>query len=212
MRLLRNLLKLADCHVYSQNSEDVIYANNRYVALHSDAAGEKTITLPGNYAVYDVFEKQFVSMDTDTITYYSDANDTHIFRLTTPNTYAVTARIKEGKGTLSAPGLTELAPGASYSLTVQAEQGYEVSSVLVNGEPAELQDNILAIDGVDENAVIEVKFNKLPEMVAVTEYIDELTILPWWAAILILAALCAAVWGTSRGVKALQRKLEEGGY
>ncbi|MBQ6832644.1 MAG: beta-galactosidase [Oscillospiraceae bacterium] len=212
VRLLRNMLKLADCHVYSQSSEDVIYSNNHYVALHSDAAGEKTITLPGNYAVYDVFEEQFVSMNTNTVTFYNAANDTHIFRLTTPDTYAVTARVKSGKGTLSAPGLTEVAPGESYSLTVTPEEGYEVSSVMLNGEAVELQDNVLSVDAVNENNVIEVKFNKLPEMVAITEYVQELIILPWPAAIAILAVLSAAIWGISRGVKALRRKFEEGGY
>ena len=212
VRLLRNLLKLADCHVYSQNSEDVIYANNHYVALHSDAAGEKTITLPGNYAVYDVFEKRFVSMDTNTITFYNEANDTHLFRLTTPNTYAVTARIKAGKGTVSAPGLTELAPGQRYSLTVTPEEGYEVSSVTVNGQQVQLLDNVLNVDAVNENTVIEVKFNKMPEMVAVTEYVEELIILPWPAAIAIMAVMGVGIWGITRGVKAIRRKFEEGGY
>ncbi len=212
VRLLRNMLKLADCHVYSESNEDVIYANNHYVALHSDAAGEKTITLPGNYAVYDVFEEKFISMDTNTITYYNEANDTHIFRLTTPNTYAVTARIKGGKGALSDPGLKELSPGESYNLTVTPDSGYEVASVLVNGEPTALQDNVLSMDAVNENTVIEVKFNKLPQMVEVTEYVQELIILPWPAAIGILAVLCVGIWGITRGVKALRRKLEEGGY
>ena len=212
VRLLRNLLKLSGCHIYSENSEDVIYSNNHYVALHSDAAGEKTITLPGNYAVYDVFEGQFVSMNTNTITFRNAANDTHIFRLTTPNTYAVTARIKAGKGTVSAPGLTELAPGQRYSLTVTPEAGYEVSSVMVNGQQVQLLDNVLNVDAVNENTVIEVKFNKMPEMVAVTEYVEELIILPWPAAIAILAVLAVATWGITRGVKAIRRKLEEGGY
>ena len=212
VRLLRNLLELAGCHIYSENSEDVIYSNNHYVALHSNASGEKTITLPGNYAVYDVFEKQFVSMNTNTITFQNAANDTHIFRLTTPNTYAVTARLKSGKGTLSAPGLTEVSPGQSYSLTITPEEKYEVASVLVNGQLAELQDGVLSIDAVNENTVIEVKFNKMPEMVAVTEYVEELVILPWPAAIGILAVLVVAIWGITRGVKAIRRKFEEGGY
>jgi len=212
VRLLRNLLKLADCHIYSENSEDVVYANNHYVALHSDAAGEKTIKLPGNYAVYDVFEEKFISMDTNTVTYYNEASDTHIFRLTTPNTYAVTARIKGGKGALSDPGLKELSQGESYSLTVTPDAGYEVASVMVNGQPAQLQENELSIDAVNENTVIEVKFNKMPEMVEVTEYVQELIILPWPAAIGILAVLSVAIWGITRGVKALRRKIEEGGY
>ena len=162
--------------------------------------------------MYDVFEEKFVSMDTNTIQYYNEANDTHIFRLTTPNTYAVTARIKSGKGTVSSPGLTELAPSAGYELTVTPDQGYEVSSVLVNGQPVTLQDNALVLDAVNENTVIEVKFNKLPELVAVTEYVEELIVLPWPVSILLLAVLSAAIWGISKGVRALRRKLEEGGY
>ena len=212
VKLLRNLLKLADCHIYSDNSEDVIYANNHYVALHSGASGEKTIYLDGNYAVYDVFEEKFISMDTDTIIYYHDTNDTHLFRLTTPNTYAVTARLKSGKGILSAPGLTELAPGQRYELSVTPNEGYEVSSVIVNGVQTELVEGVLSIESVEENTVIEVKFNKTPEMVTVTQYIEELIILPWWAAVPCLAALVAAGWGITKGVKALRRKIEEGGY
>ena len=124
----------------------------------------------------------------------------------------MTARIKGGKGTVSAPGLTELKPGERYSLTVTPDEGYEVASVLVNGQPAQLQENVLSMDSVNENAVIEVKFNKLPQMVEVTEYVQELIILPWPAAIGILAVLSVAVWGITCGVKALRRKLEEGGY
>ena len=212
VELLRNLLKLAGCHVYSENNEDVIYSNNHYVALHSATAEEKTITLPGNYAVYDVFEEKFISMDTDTITYWHEADDTHIFRLMTPNTYAVTARIKGGKGTLSDPGLKELSPGESYTLTVTPNDGYEVASVIVNDAPAELENNVLTLDSVNENTVIEVKFSKLPEMVQITEYVEELIILPWPAAIGILAVLGVGIWGMTRGVKALRRKIEEGGY
>ena len=83
---------------------------------------------------------------------------------------------------------------------------------MVNGQQVQLLDNVLNVDAVNENTVIEVKFNKMPEMVAVTEYVEELIILPWPAAIGILAVLSVAIWGISRGVKALRRKLEEGGY
>ena len=161
VQLLRKLLELAGCHIYSDNNADIIYSNNHYVALHSAAAGEKTISLPGNYSVYDVFEEQFISMDTNTITYYHEANDTHIFRLMPPNTYAVTARIKGGKGTLSAPGLTEVTPGSAYSLCVIPEPGYAVSKVSVNGETAQLNTvGILRLGAVNENTVIEVTFQK----------------------------------------------------
>lgn len=213
VELLRNLLKLSGCHIYDENKDDVIYNNNHYVALHSDTAGVKTITLPDNYSIYDVFEQKFVSMDDNTITYTHEANDTHIFRLLKPNHYAVTARLKSGKGTLSAPGLTEVEMGGSYSLKVTPNDGYEVSEVLVNGGAVELKDNTFSVKKVDENYVIEVKFSKLPEMVEVVQVTQELVILPWWAFILFVAVVSLGAWWLNRVIKEKRRKkeLEEGG-
>ena len=159
--LLRNLLKLAGCHIYSESNADVIYSSNHYVALHSASAGQKRICLPGSYSVYDVFEGRFVSMNTNTITFEHDANDTHLFRLLSSDTYAVTARVESGKGTLSAPGLTEVSPGDSYNLTVTPQAGYSVSSVKVNGKTVQLRDGgILQLDGVWENTDIRICFAK----------------------------------------------------
>ncbi len=161
VQLLRNLLKLAGCHIYSENNADIIYSNNHYVALHSATAGEKTIHLPGNFSVYDVFAEKLISMNTDTITYYHEKNDTHIFRLMTPNTYAVTARVKGGKGSLSAPGLTQVTPGEGYSLGVTPEPGYTVAKVTVNGKTAQLNSvGMLQLSAVQENTVVEVTFQK----------------------------------------------------
>lgn len=161
VQLLRNLMQFAGCHSYCDNSADVIYSSNSYVALHSAAAGEKTIYLPGNYSVYDVFENRFISMNTNQINYYHQADDTHIFRLMQPNTYAVTASIQGGKGTLSALGLTQVAAGQSYTLTVTPETGYEVKSVTVNGKEAALEDGgVLNIYEVTENTAIAVSFSK----------------------------------------------------
>ncbi len=161
VQLLRNLMKFAGCHIYSDNSANIIYSSNHYVALHSAEAGEKTLTLPGYYSVYDVFEEKFISMNTNTITYEHKQNDTHIFRLMTPNTYAVTASIQRGKGTLSAPGLTEVTPGQSYSLTVTAEIGYQIAGITVNGTAAVLDANgVLNLPAVNENTVIEVCFDR----------------------------------------------------
>ena len=161
VQLLRNLMQFAGCHSYCDNSADVIYSSSSYVALHSAAAGEKTIFLPGNYSVYDVFEEMFVSMNTNKVTYNHDANDTRIFRLMQPNTYAVTASIQGGKGTLSALGLTQVTAGQSYTLTVTPETGYEVKSVTVNGKEAALEDGgVLNIYEVTENTAIAVSFSK----------------------------------------------------
>ena len=158
--LLRNLMKLAGCHCYSENSGDIVYTSQNYVSLHSATAGNKTIQLPGNYSVYDVFAGEFLSMDTNQITYYHEANDTHIFRLMKANTYTVTASAVSGKGTLSA-SVTEVSPGSGYSLTATPEYGYEIASVTVNGENADVSDNgTVSLSGVQGNTHIRVAFAK----------------------------------------------------
>lgn len=157
VKLLKNLMEFSGCHSYSENPADMIYSSRSYVALHSAAAGEKTIHLPGNYSVYDVFEEKFISMNTNQIHYSHQGNDTHVFRLLKPHTYAVTASIEWGKGTLSAPGLTQVSAGESYRLTVTPEAGY-YGDVTVNGKAAALQNGLLEIPSVQENTVIAVRF------------------------------------------------------
>lgn len=209
--LLRNLMELSGCHTYSRSNEDVIYSNNHYVAVHSATAGEKTITLPSNCSVYDVFNGKFISMNTSSFTYYHEADETYIFRLMTPDTFTVTARRKSGKGALSAPGLTEAAPGGGYTLTVTPEEGYEVDCVMVNGEIVQLNNNALLLDSVNENTVIEVKFSKLPEMVEVIETVTELIVLPWWAGVGILAVLVAVCVALKKVVDVIRPNNEEEG-
>lgn len=79
--LLRGILKDAGVHLYSEDTNDVIYSNNRYVSLHSSVGGNKKITLTGKYDVYDEFEGKYIATDTDTIEFLHTANDTKIFRL-----------------------------------------------------------------------------------------------------------------------------------
>ena len=214
VQMLRNLLAMTDSHVYSENNDDVIYANNHYVALHSTEGGTKTISLPEKHSVYDVFAEKFVSMDTDTITYEHDAKDTKLYRLMTSNHYAVTARLKAGKGTLSAPGLTEVAMGESYTLTVEPEKGYEIASVTVNGEVVELKDGTFHVDEVNENYVIHVRFSKMPEMVEVIETIAEWIVLPWPAFLAGIASISIGVYLLNKMIKEKKRikELQEGGH
>lgn len=214
VQMLRNLLTMTDSHVYSENNEDVIYANNHYVALHSAEGGTKTITLPEKHSVYDVFAEEFVSMDADQITYEHDAKDTKLYRLLTPNHYAVTARLKAGKGTLSAPGLTEVAMGESYTLTVAPEEGYEIASVTVNGEVVELKKDTFHVDEVNENYVIHVRFSKMPEMVEVIETIAEWVVLPWPVFFAGVAVVSISVYLLKKKIKDKRRikELQEGGH
>ncbi len=80
-KLLRNILAEAGVHIYSQNTNDIIYSNNNYVGLHSAIGEAKFIQLDGYYAVWDEFEQRYLSLNTNVIIYQHEANDTKLFRL-----------------------------------------------------------------------------------------------------------------------------------
>ncbi len=58
--LLRGIAKYAGCHIYS-TSGDIVYANNRFLALHSGRTGVKRIALRSASAVYDAFTERRVA-------------------------------------------------------------------------------------------------------------------------------------------------------
>ncbi len=162
--LLRNLLKMNGCHVYSENNDDIIYNNNHYVALHSGEGGKKTVTLPENHSVYDVYAEKFISMDTARFSFTAEPSDTHVFRLLTPNTYAVTSRVKGGHGKISTVGLTEVSPGDDFSLKITPDKGYEIAAVTVNGEKTTVKNGLLTIENINCNYTIIVTFSRIPEV------------------------------------------------
>lgn len=160
---LRNLMGTTDIHVYSDNPSDTVWSNNSYVGVHSAESGVKTIHLPDNYAVYDVFEKKYISMDTNVITYENQVNDTHLFRLTPVNTYSFLSYVKGGHGTISEVGLEQLQPGTSKTIKITPDEGYMIRSVTINGQEVEVgDDNTIHISGINNNQTVVVRFKKLP--------------------------------------------------
>ena len=157
--LLQNILKEAGIHLYSQNRDDIIYANKQYVAIHSAFAGEHTLTLPENHSVYDVYAGEFVSMDTDEIVVNLRDGESKLYRLLSPDTYAVTVTRNSG-GTVSAFGLTEVAPGSSLDIEIDAEEGYHVDSVTVNGEAVEISKGRINLSEIGGNMAVKVSFAK----------------------------------------------------
>ena len=81
---LRRIYAAAGVKVYSSDPNDVIWTNSSYIALHSAFSGIKTINLNGNYSVYDVFSKSYISMNTSVITYNHIGDETKLFRLSEP--------------------------------------------------------------------------------------------------------------------------------
>lgn len=159
-QLLRNLIKLQNGKFYSDNPNDIIWNNGSYVALHSTTAGTKTIKLDQNYAVYDVFNRKFISMNTDTIVYENKSGDTRLFRLQTPNVYEVLSVVRGSHGSISTVGITEVSQGGSFTLNITPDEGYAVNKILLNGVEQKIS-NTVKLNDIKCNNIIKVSFKKL---------------------------------------------------
>ncbi len=159
----RNLLKMAGGHIYSEDRSDVVTSNGAYVGVHSAASGKKVITLPEKYAVYDVFEEKYISMNTDKFTYENTVNDTHLFRLTKANTYTFLSVVKGGHGKLSSEGIKQVKEGATQTITLEPDEGYMVKSVVVNGEAIDIpENNTLTFKKIKQNYTVVVRYKRVP--------------------------------------------------
>ena len=78
--LWRGIARYAGAHVYT-NSNDVLLADNRVVALHGLKSGERRINLPGTYAVQDLVTGATIAEKTDKIEFTLDGPQTRVFRL-----------------------------------------------------------------------------------------------------------------------------------
>ena len=83
----------------------------------------------------------------------------------------------------------------------------------MNGQVVELKDDTFQVDEVNENHAIHVRFSKLPEMVEVTEIIEEWIVLPWPVFIAGVAVISIGVYLLKKMIKENRRKkeLQEGG-
>ncbi len=160
VELLRNILKKSGVHLYSENSNDVVYVNDNYVGIHSGIGEQKTIKLNGRYAVYDVINGKWYSMNTDTITYTHARNETSLFRLSTPDKYRVVITTGRG-GESSVGGLVEVSKGEGVTFALTAQEGYELSQVLINGVAYEAKDGRVTLADIQDNVNVEVTFSKI---------------------------------------------------
>jgi len=133
-QFLRNLLEMTGQHIYSNNPSDIVYASSNYVAVHSMYGGEKTLKLDDNYAVYDVFGQEYVSLNTDTIEYSMTDGESKVFRLTEPNKITVLARTRGAHAEITPLGITSLTPGGDFKAKIKVDKGYYLEDVTVNGK------------------------------------------------------------------------------
>ncbi|MCL5996099.1 MAG: beta-galactosidase [Chloroflexi bacterium] len=76
--VLRELARHAGVHIFNE-SEDVMYADRAYVALHTVRAGEKTIRLPHRADVWEVYSNRQVGRDCVEFSDHMDAGTTHLY-------------------------------------------------------------------------------------------------------------------------------------
>lgn len=157
--LLQNILKEAGVHIYTDNRDDVLSANEHYVGIHSAFAGKRIVTLPKKHSVYDVYANEFVSMNTDKFEVELRDGESKLYRLMTPNTYAVTVTRNSG-GTVSDFGLTEVQPGSSMAIKIKANEGYYVKSVSLNGEDIDVSRGTVKLSKINDNMALKVNFAK----------------------------------------------------
>lgn len=204
-QLLTNILRQAGVHIYSDNRDDIIFANGQYLALHCRYGGEKTITLPEKQSVYDVINEKTISLNTDTITFTAEDNSTTLFRLTKADTVTLVTYVKGSGGVIKEAGMKELQPGEGGTVTFVPEEGYELVSVEVNNKAAKVKENVLTLNDVKDNTRVVAVFEKpLPTEETIEDGVQ--TYLIWIiiavVAILTISGLTAyGVWNRKKRVK-----------
>jgi len=76
--VLREVARYAGVHVYC-DTEDVLYADRNYVALHTVRAEHKTVHLPRRADVWEVFDGRLVGRDCTTFSDPMAAGATHLY-------------------------------------------------------------------------------------------------------------------------------------
>jgi hypothetical protein len=76
--VLRELARYANVHLFSE-SEDVMYADRAFVALHTVRAGDKHIRLPHRADVWEVYSNRQVGRDCVEFTDHMAAGTTHLY-------------------------------------------------------------------------------------------------------------------------------------
>jgi hypothetical protein len=186
--ILRNIFKKYGIHTYSESTNDVIFHNSNYVGINCSFGGEKTIKLPGNYAVYDVYAGTTYSLSTDTIKFNMNDNSTKLFRLTPENEHVVYVDILDSKAKSSEAGYNEVSPGDDFSTTIKAKKGYAITEIIIDGVKQEMRvdEYTVTLEDVNNSHFIKANFKKIGET-------DDPNSFPMWiiyvgAGVVVLAA------------------------
>ena len=160
--IIRNILKHCGCHIYDGNSSDVIYADNSYVSVHSLFGGEKTVELPGNYTVYDVFNRKVIAENVNSFTYTAEKSETRLFRIGKGNGIKLYFTRTSG-GTVSPEGISEVKPGDTAKVTFKAENGYRLAYLLIDGIRTTVNGDSYTFKNINASHTLVAYYTKLYE-------------------------------------------------
>ncbi|GEM_PF-2096683 len=76
--ILRALAKYAGVHVYAE-VDDVIYANDRFLTIHTSRPGTKTIIFPEDVDVYDLWSEKWVLNNKNSLVFNAGEKTTYMF-------------------------------------------------------------------------------------------------------------------------------------
>lgn len=82
--IIKDFAELAGCHIYMK-SDDILFASEKILAVHAVTSGKKTISLPVKSGVYEVFDRQIISENTDVFDITMNFGETKLFFLGNPS-------------------------------------------------------------------------------------------------------------------------------
>ena len=166
--ILRNILKHSGCHSYDETASDVIYADNSYISVHSLFGGEKTISLPGSYTVYDVFNRRIIAENVSSFTYTSEKSETRLFRISKNNKLKLYFTRTAG-GKVTPEGLSEVTPGEDITLTFEPDSGYRLAYLLIDGVKTTVKGSSYTFSNIKESHTVAVYYTRLYEKLPIDD-------------------------------------------
>lgn len=76
--LVRALGQLSGAHVWNFQ-DDVAHVRAPFLTVHCTGTGQRTITLPSNWAAYNLLRQQWVQMESTSIKFHAIDGSTHVF-------------------------------------------------------------------------------------------------------------------------------------
>ncbi len=86
-QVLRNIMKKVGCHIYDESYSDVVFSSEGYLCIDSPYGGERHISLPKKYDVYDVFNQRLIGQNISEFDIVFEAKNSYLFRLMEAGSY-----------------------------------------------------------------------------------------------------------------------------